>query len=54
MATFKATVYYGRMENECKSTILGRFLKKRPKIDQMRSNFKELFAISVSIKIGAY
>ncbi|KAK4723877.1 hypothetical protein R3W88_026656 [Solanum pinnatisectum] len=51
---FKATDYYGIMADECKFTIVGRFLKTRPQIDRISSSFKELFAIRGSVKIGVY
>ncbi|OIT22687.1 hypothetical protein A4A49_29099 [Nicotiana attenuata] len=51
---FKATDYYGVMAEECKLTIVGRFLKPRPQIDKIRSKFKELISIKGSVKIGVY
>lgn len=42
---FNATDYYRIMADECKFTIVGRFLMRRPQIDQIWSSFKELFAI---------
>ncbi|OIT27310.1 hypothetical protein A4A49_35878 [Nicotiana attenuata] len=51
---FKASDYYGVMAEECKLTIVGRFLKPRPQIDKIRSKFKELISIKGSVKIGVY
>lgn len=51
---FNATDYYRIMADECKFTIVGRFLMRRPQIDQIWSSFKELFAIRGSVKIGVY
>ncbi|OIT29282.1 hypothetical protein A4A49_35251 [Nicotiana attenuata] len=51
---FKATDYYGVMAEECKLTIVGRFLKPRPQIDKIRSKFKELISIKGSVKIEVY
>ncbi|KAG5580583.1 hypothetical protein H5410_051210 [Solanum commersonii] len=42
------------MAEECKLTIVGRFLKPRPQIEKIRSVFKELFPIKGSAKIGVY
>ncbi|OIT35441.1 hypothetical protein A4A49_63769, partial [Nicotiana attenuata] len=49
---FKETDYYGVMAEECKLTIVGRFLKLRPQINKIRSKFKELISIKGSVKIG--
>ncbi|KAM3325429.1 hypothetical protein P3S67_000554 [Capsicum chacoense] len=42
------------MVEECRLTIMGRFLKTRPQIDIIRSKFKELVTIKGSTKIGVY
>ncbi|OIT32401.1 hypothetical protein A4A49_08259 [Nicotiana attenuata] len=56
MATviFKAKDYYGIMAEECKLTIVGRFLKPRPQIERIRSSFRELFSIKGDAKIRVY
>ncbi|OIT34715.1 hypothetical protein A4A49_14012 [Nicotiana attenuata] len=51
---FKASDYYGIMAEECKLTIVGRFLKPRSQIDRIRSKFKELVSIKGSTKIGVF
>ncbi|OIT06812.1 hypothetical protein A4A49_12148 [Nicotiana attenuata] len=51
---FKATDYYGVMDEECKLTIVGRLLKPRPQIDKIRAKYKELISIKGSVKIGVY
>ncbi|OIS98131.1 hypothetical protein A4A49_05154 [Nicotiana attenuata] len=51
---FKAAGYYRIMAEECRLTIVGRFLKPRPQIDRLRSRFKELITIKGSAKIGVY
>ncbi|OIT37532.1 hypothetical protein A4A49_08200 [Nicotiana attenuata] len=51
---FKASDYYGVMAEECKLTIVGRFLKPRPQIDKIRSKFKELISIKGSVKIDVF
>ncbi|OIT04497.1 hypothetical protein A4A49_17550 [Nicotiana attenuata] len=51
---FKAKDYYGIMAEECKRTIVGRFLKPRPQIDRIRSSFREQFSMKGSVKIGVY
>lgn len=42
------------MGEECKYTIVGRFLKRSPQIDRIRSTFRELIPIRVSVEIGVY
>ncbi|WMV30446.1 hypothetical protein MTR67_023831 [Solanum verrucosum] len=51
---FKAADYYGIMEQDCRRTIVGIFLKPRPQIDKIRSKFKELVALKGSVKFGVY
>lgn len=51
---FKAKDYYGVMAEDCKYTLVGRFLKSRPQIDRIRSRFKELISLKGSVKIGVY
>ncbi|OIT26491.1 hypothetical protein A4A49_24679 [Nicotiana attenuata] len=51
---FKAKDYYGIMAEECKHTIVGRFLKPRPEIDRIRSRFREQFSLKGNVKIGVY
>ncbi|KAG5631415.1 hypothetical protein H5410_003132, partial [Solanum commersonii] len=50
----KAKDYYGIMAEECRLTIIGRFLKVNPQIDQIMSFFKELIPIKGPIIIGMY
>ncbi|KAM3251581.1 hypothetical protein P3L10_005651 [Capsicum annuum] len=42
------------MAEECRLTIVGRFLKSRPQIDIIRSKFKELVTIKGLTKIEVY
>lgn len=51
---FKAKDYYGIMDEECKRTIVGRFLKPRPQIDRIRSRFRKQFSLKGNVKIGVY
>ncbi|KAH0725206.1 hypothetical protein KY284_001071 [Solanum tuberosum] len=51
---FKAKDYYGIMAEECRLTIIGRFLKVNPQIDRIMSIFKELIPIRGPVKIGVY
>ncbi|OIT38822.1 cytosolic sulfotransferase 12 [Nicotiana attenuata] len=51
---FKAKDYYGVMADECKRTLVGRFLKIRPQIDKFRAQFSEKFALEGTVKIGVY
>ncbi|OIS98687.1 hypothetical protein A4A49_00379 [Nicotiana attenuata] len=51
---FKAADYYGIMDEECRLTIVDRFLKPRPQIDRIRSKFKELITIKGNVKIRVY
>lgn len=51
---FKAKDYYGVLAEECKLTIVGKFLKHRPKIEVIRVVFMEWVAIKGLLKIGAY
>lgn len=51
---FKTSDYYGVPEAECGLTIVGRFLKPRPQIDQIRSKFKELISIKGTVKIRVF
>ncbi|OIT39392.1 hypothetical protein A4A49_30737 [Nicotiana attenuata] len=51
---FKAKDYYGVMAEECRRTIVGRFIKIRPQIEKIRSRFTEKFALKGSVKIGVY
>nr|XP_016445582.1 PREDICTED: uncharacterized protein LOC107770762 [Nicotiana tabacum] len=51
---FKATDYYGVMAKECRLTIMGRFLKPRPRIEKIRATFREQFSVKGRAKIGVY
>ncbi|KAH0670547.1 hypothetical protein KY290_025961 [Solanum tuberosum] len=51
---FKSKDYYGVMAEECKLTIVRRFLKPHFQIEKIRSVFKELFPIKGSAKIDVY
>ncbi|OIT39947.1 hypothetical protein A4A49_12070 [Nicotiana attenuata] len=51
---FKAKDYYGVMAEECKRTLVERFLKIRPQIDKIRAQFSEKFALKGTVKIGVY
>lgn len=51
---FKALDYYGIMAEECRYTLVGRFLRARPQIDKIRSQFREKIAIKGSSIIGVY
>ncbi|XP_019232594.1 PREDICTED: uncharacterized protein LOC109213268 [Nicotiana attenuata] len=51
---FKAKDYYGVMAEECRRTIVGRFIKIRPQIEKIRSRFAEKFTLKGSVKIGVY
>lgn len=42
------------MADECRRTIVGRFISVRPQIDRIRSLFSELFSLKGSVKIGVY
>lgn len=39
---------------QCKRTIVGKFLKIRPQIEKIRSRFSEKFPLKGSVKIGVY
>ncbi|OIT38954.1 hypothetical protein A4A49_25151 [Nicotiana attenuata] len=51
---FKASDYYGVMAEECKYTIIGKFLRSRPNIERIRSVFAEKNLLKGDAKIGAY
>ncbi|XP_060195140.1 uncharacterized protein LOC132624363 [Lycium barbarum] len=51
---FKVSEYYGVVADECRYTLVGRFLKARPQIDQIRSSFKEMVTLKGSSQIGAF
>lgn len=40
------------MDESCKYTIVGRFLRPRPQIDRIRSRFKEIISLKGSVRIG--
>lgn len=48
---FKAKDYYGIMADSSKYTIVGRFLQPRPKIDRIRSRFKEIIPLKETVRI---
>lgn len=51
---FKASDYYGVMADECKFTLVGKFLKTQPQIEKIRSKFTEKISIKGNVKIGVY
>lgn len=52
---FKAKDYYGVMAEECKLTVMGKFLRTRPKIEVIRDVFMEKKnSLKGTVKIGAY
>nr|XP_009758915.1 PREDICTED: uncharacterized protein LOC104211540 isoform X1 [Nicotiana sylvestris] len=51
---FKAKDYYGVMAEECKLTVVGKFLRTRPKIEVIRAVFMENFSLKGTVKFGAY
>lgn len=51
---FKASDYYGIMAESCRFTIVGRFLRPRPQINIIRSRFKEIVLLTVSVRIGVF
>lgn len=51
---FKASVYYELMAEECKLTIVGKFLRTRPQIERIRSKFAEKVTVKGNVKIGVY
>lgn len=51
---FKGFYYYGIMAQQCKFTIVGKFLRTRPQIEKIRSKFAEKVSIKGSVKIGVY
>lgn len=51
---FKASDYYGIMDESCKFTIVGRFLRPRPQIDGIMSRFKEIVPLKGSVRIGVF
>lgn len=42
---FKTKDYYGIMADECRLTIVGRFLKPKPQIERIRATFREKFLV---------
>ncbi|XP_009765415.1 uncharacterized protein [Nicotiana sylvestris] len=51
---FKASYYYGVMAEECRLTIVGKFLRTRPQIEKIRSKFAEKITVKGNVKIGVY
>lgn len=51
---FKASDYYGVMAEECRYTIVGKFLRTRPQIEKIRSKFAKTVSIRGTVKIGVY
>ncbi|KAM3303314.1 hypothetical protein P3S67_014344 [Capsicum chacoense] len=51
---FKAKDYCRVMDDECRLTIVEKFLKPRPQIEKIRFRFKELFPVKGSTKIGVF
>ncbi|XP_009614260.1 uncharacterized protein [Nicotiana tomentosiformis] len=49
---FKASDYYGIMAEECRLTIVGKFLRTRPQIERIRSKFAEKVIVKGNVKIG--
>lgn len=52
VSIFKASDYYGIMDESCKFTIVGRFLRPRPQINRIRSRFKEIVPLKELVRIG--
>lgn len=50
---FKAKDYNGVMAEECKRTLVERFLKISPQIDKIMAQFLEKFSLKGTVKIGA-
>ncbi|XP_059283094.1 uncharacterized protein LOC132036733 [Lycium ferocissimum] len=44
-ALFKTSEFYGEMANECKFTLVGKFIKARPQIEKIRSKFAEKITV---------
>lgn len=51
---FKANDYYGVIAEECKQTLVGKFLRMRPQIEKIRSKFAEKVTIRGTVKIGVF
>lgn len=51
---FKASDYYGVMAEECRLTIVGKFIRTRPQIEKNRSAFAEKIPVKGNVKIGVY
>ncbi|XP_059295368.1 uncharacterized protein LOC132048688 [Lycium ferocissimum] len=51
---FKSKDYNGVMAEECKYTLIGKFVKTRPNIERSRSSFVEKISLKSTPKIGTY
>lgn len=51
---FKASDYYGVMAEECRLTIVGKFLRTRPQLEKIRSKSAEKITVKGNAKIGVY
>ncbi|KAK4713640.1 hypothetical protein R3W88_019547 [Solanum pinnatisectum] len=51
---FKLSDYYVVMAEECRYTIIGKFVWTRPNIECIRSIFVEKISLKGDVKIGAY
>lgn len=51
---FKALDYYGITAELCKYSIVGKFLRPCPQIDQIRSRFKEIISLKGLVRIGVF
>lgn len=40
------------MADECKLTLVGKFMRTRPQIEKMRSKFTEKITVKGTVKIG--
>ncbi|XP_059285004.1 cytochrome P450 CYP72A219-like [Lycium ferocissimum] len=51
---FKSKDYYGIMAKECKFTLIGKFVRGRPKIEVTRAAFSKKVTVKETVVIGAY
>ncbi|KAM3266142.1 hypothetical protein P3L10_003136 [Capsicum annuum] len=51
---FKASDYYGVMEEECRWMLVGKFTMGRPKIKVIRAKFIEQTPLKEKVRIGTY
>lgn len=50
----KTSDYYGVMAEECRLTIMGKFLRTQPQIEKIRSKFAEKITVKGNVKIEVY